>query len=109
MFTVLRGARFRPMDAQVCLLQQTVNSKLRLEPEPDNKYDPNAIKVFATDPDEIEHFVGYIAKEDCEDVLGMLRSGIAVEAFIAEENGNAPKIAVAYNFGDEPTSPASED
>jgi len=98
MITVLRGAKFRPMDAQVCLLQQTVGSILRLEPEPTNKYDPNAIKVIATDPEEIEHFVGYIAKEDCEDVLAMLAGGTPVIARIVMENGNAPSIEVEYDF-----------
>lgn len=103
MITVLRGAKFRPMDAQVCLLQQTAGSILRLEPEPTNKYDPNAIKVIATDPEGIAHFIGYIAKEDCEEVLGMLAVGQVV-AKIAVENGNAPSISVEYDFGDEESS-----
>lgn len=100
MHTVLRGCRFRPMDAQVCVLQLQVGDFLRLEPEPTNQYDPNAIKVLATNPEGIEHFIGYIAKEDCEDILGMLQVG-RVKATIASENGYAPMIEVEYDFGEE--------
>jgi len=97
--TVLRGAKFRPMDAQVCVLGLTDGQPLRLVPEPTNRFDPNAIQVHATNAEGVEHFIGYIAKEDCEDVLPLLAG--PHKAYVAEACGNAPKITVEYDFGED--------
>ncbi|MBU5342294.1 HIRAN domain-containing protein [Caldifermentibacillus hisashii] len=47
---------------------QTISNVIRFEPEPDNPYDPNAIKVFMKDVNGIEHHVGYIRREDTQEI-----------------------------------------
>lgn len=47
---------------------QTISNVIRLEPEPDNPHDSNAIKVFMKDVSGEEHHVGYIKREDIEEV-----------------------------------------
>lgn len=47
---------------------QTISNVIRLEPEPDNPYDPNAIKVFMKDVNDVEHHVGYIRREDTQEI-----------------------------------------
>lgn len=96
MQTILRGAKFRPMGAQLALLKLTAGDAVTLRPEPTNQYDPNAIQVLCTD-DEGEHFIGYVAKEDCEDVLGMLNVG-PVRASILEENGQSPSLSIEQDW-----------
>jgi hypothetical protein len=102
MQTVLRGARFRPFDAQLILLKLKAGDRLRLVPEPDNRFDPNAIQVLGTAPGDdgapVEAFIGYIAKEDCEDVHSMLAVGVPIKATILEENGNSPSIQIEHDF-----------
>ena len=44
--------------------------EVELIPEPDNKYDPNAVKVVIGG-----HHIGYIPKEKCLEVLELLSSG----------------------------------
>lgn len=43
-----------------------------LDPEPENQYDPNAIKVLAVPSREQ---IGYIPREACEDMLWALEQG----------------------------------
>lgn len=100
--TVLRGAKFRPFDAQLILLKLKAGDRLHLVPEPTNKYDPNAIQIWSSAPEEA--FVGYIAKEDCEDVLGLMRAQ-KVRASILAENGNSPSILIEPDFDDETSGP----
>ena len=74
--TELRGGFYRALSAQHTILSLPEGARLWLEPEPTNKFDPNAIQVWNLPPDgprdEAEHFLGYIAKEDCEDIRGYI-------------------------------------
>jgi hypothetical protein len=102
MQTVLRGARFRPFEAQLQLLKLKAGDRVALELDDDNKFDPgNAIKILH--PDETlasdERFLGFVAKEDCPDVRSMLAVGYPVIATILEENGNSPSIQIEHDLG----------
>lgn len=44
---------------------------LELEPEPTNKYDPHAVKVFYDD-----QFIGYVERDFSEDVSKLIDSGV---------------------------------
>lgn len=44
---------------------------LELEPEPTNKYDPHAVKVFYDD-----QFIGYVEQECSEEVSQLIESGV---------------------------------
>src|SRR5690606_41396851 len=56
--TNLAGGKFRPMDAQQITLSLEPGTPLRLEREPTNPYDPNAIKVNEVDGVHL----GYVPK-----------------------------------------------
>ena len=49
------GSHFRPLTARAHLATLQSGSVLHLDPEPDNRADPNAIRVLSAD-----HHLGYI-------------------------------------------------
>lgn len=49
-------------DRQSIIAGLTGKEPCRLQPEPDNKYDPNAIAVMVATPDGIKH-VGYVPRD----------------------------------------------
>ena len=67
------------------LAQLSVNDACRLEPEPTNQYDPNAIAVKVSHNSEIWH-VGYIPKEVAEQIAPHL-DGENLMCRIAEITG----------------------
>jgi len=113
--TVLRGAKFRPQAAQIKLLTVEKGDPLNLVPEPDNRFDPNAIKVYippkeGEEVNEESDFVGYIAREDCEDVLSFIEAinnepGTSLRVEVSAVNGQAPGIAVIMDFDSDDGSP----
>lgn len=66
---------------------------LVLEREPDNRYDPNAIKVYA----EGEH-IGYIGKDLAKDLAKRMDSGAVVEASIDEITGGEDGLYYGCNI-----------
>ncbi|MFS0822161.1 HIRAN domain-containing protein [Bacillus sp. 1P02SD] len=52
---------------------QTISDVIRLEPEPSNPYDPNAIKVFMKDVNGGEHHVGYIKRDETNDITEQMK------------------------------------
>lgn len=76
--TVLAGANFRPAPTREVLKQVALLSQrptLRLEREPSNAYDPNAIKVILTVQIPVDdqltvadedYFIGYVAGADAK-------------------------------------------
>lgn len=68
-------------------------TKTELIPEPDNPYDPNAVKVIV----DGEH-VGYIKKGSCSHILKLLREDM-IEKIDAEIKGGKYKI-VLYDYED---------
>ena len=62
------------------------NLPAQLIPEPDNKYDPNAIRVDVGDIT-----IGYMPKESCAEVLGYLNAG-RIENLAYEIAGGAFKL-----------------
>lgn len=67
--------------------------KTELIPEPDNPYDPNAVKVIV----DGEH-VGYIKKGSCSRILKLLREDM-IEKIETEIKGGKYKI-VLYDYDD---------
>jgi hypothetical protein len=104
--TELRGAFHRTNSAQANVLGLQAGSRLWLTPEPTNRFDPNAIQVWQLPPElprsETEHFLGYIAKEDCEDVLPYLEPGDdedeGYQCRVAEVRGLKPELNVGFGF-----------
>ena len=48
----------------------------KLEPEPKNEHDPNAVKVMARDAAGTWQLIGYISAELCESVKGLIGDGV---------------------------------
>lgn len=77
--TVLRGVNFRPLAAKEIVNQLIEGSGLKLEREPHNQYDGNAIKVL--DPDTDEH-LGYVAKEHAIEIAPLIDKGYDFECTV---------------------------
>lgn len=70
---------------QALIAQLTSNEPCRLEPEPDNKFDPNAIAVKVAHDGEVWH-IGYIPKEIAAEIAPHLE-GEPIMCRIAEITG----------------------
>lgn len=99
--TILAGANFRPREAKDALAYAGANAKLRLEREPTNQWDANAVKVILVetvpDPEDndasvdIEHHIGYVAKADNQDIATLLDNEYAVAQGLAAP-GHTPQV-----------------
>lgn len=58
----LVGVNFRDQRAKETVKALEVGNILQLEREPDNPYDPNAIRVVVPDHDENDNFLGFIER-----------------------------------------------
>lgn len=65
-----------------------------LEPEPDNKYDPNAVKVNI-EIDNVKFFIGYVPTGWTQRVLGTIRRSNAGWIKI-EVKGNLPVVNTSF-------------
>ncbi len=68
-----------------------VGTQLRLEREPANRFDPNAIAIMYDDKDMDEEFcLGYIPRSDNEDLAKFLEMGWGdiFEVRISQKNGD---------------------
>lgn len=91
-------------DVENCKKYLKVNGKLYLEPEPDNVYDPDAIKVIYKENGNSYH-LGYVPRYYCKDLLNQLNKGTQYSAMIqslnfesqlADENISA-KVKLIFN------------
>ena len=67
--------------------------EVELVPEPDNKYDPNAVKVVVGG-----HHIGYIPKEKCLEVLELLSSGRIERMSYDLIGGKYKRVDEDYDF-----------
>ncbi len=72
MITELRGVNFRPKDAKDIVRKLDETSTLRLQRDPENPYDHNAIQVIDVKSNE---FIGFVAKEDNEALAQKMGAG----------------------------------
>lgn len=89
---VLAGAQHRPHAAQLRCHDLFDNEALRIEPEPDNKYDPFAHKVITTD----NVFIGYVPKK----IARNLATVDIVRANVQATSGLLPHIHVETTDGE---------
>lgn len=69
---ILRGLSFRPIDAKAYAGTLTEGDSLLIEREPENAFDPNAIKVLS--PERSLH-IGYVAKEVAVELAPLMDEG----------------------------------
>ena len=76
------GVQFRPKeDIAKVLGTMKANDTLVLEPEPLNKFDPNAVKII-----QGEFFIGYVPKKFSSEVSAMLGLGAPIICTVDEVN-----------------------
>lgn len=113
--TPLRGGRFRPMRAQETTMSLAPGETVYLQPEPTNKFDPDAIAIWAlyagptedlgegatrTFNDSTQIMIGYVAKE----LTGQVRAlgePEELSAYVAAINGIMPEIEITLSDPDE--------
>lgn len=84
------GVQFRPA-AEVREVMSYIHegSYLDLKPEPENKYDPNAIKIVFVEYDTDDLHLGYVPKKFSAEVAALLEAGIDLVCIVLEANPNA--------------------
>ena len=70
-FSTLVGVTFRPAGTMAIVKSLAIGDRLYLEPEPDNAYDSNAIKVL----DEAGNHLGYLSRESNAETAEWLAEG----------------------------------
>ena len=78
----IAGAQFH--DLAKVIKDIKVGELLNLEPEPNNKYDPNAVKILHEDV-----FLGYVPKKFSAEVAGHLENEIYLECIVEEVDAKA--------------------
>ena len=79
----IAGVQFRSARDKEALVDYQEGDKLYLEAEPENKYDPNAIKIV--DEGNSFHF-GYVPKKFSAEVSSALELGLNLECTIVTHN-----------------------
>lgn len=88
MFTsAVRGIQFRPPEAQDVAYTLGVGETVKLEREPDNQYDPNAVRILYEDT-----FIGYVHKDVAQELSPALEEGKSFNAYVAGYDGRGTPI-----------------
>ena len=84
------GVQHRP-DWQDMLEELYEEQVLQLEPEPTNKYDPNAVKIMAPFETGLVRFLGYVPSKNgpAPVIASLIGKGINLRATILEVNEDA--------------------
>ena len=75
-------------DIKECKKYLNINNKLYLEPEPDNNYDENSIKVIYI-KDNKKYHLGYVPRYYSKELLEVLNNKVSYSAMIKSLNFNA--------------------
>jgi hypothetical protein len=89
----LVGVGFRPKGTKEIVANLTLGEALDLEREPENAFDPNAIKVFECNG----HHIGYIQRDVAEVLAQAMDSGHVPRVALRElpDRGN-PILEIRY-------------
>jgi hypothetical protein len=87
----IAGVQFRPRDEiNRAVKQLEVGELVSLEREPDNKFDPNAVKILTSiiNQDEMEEdiFLGYVPKKFSSEVSALLDYDVVVNCTVTAVN-----------------------
>lgn len=88
--SVLRGAKFRPMEAQNVAAELEGGQEVHLVADHDNEYDQFAVRVMAESErgsGHFDQFIGFIHKATAPKVQPLLDAGEAYSAEVYEPNG----------------------
>lgn len=89
----LAGANFRPAKAKLAVHALVVGSPLTFEREPENRYDPLAIRVLSDG-----NFIGFVPKEVNPEISQLLdlQPELDWKIEVVQENGLKPVIQASY-------------
>lgn len=123
----LMGVNFRGKEIAALVESLSIGTTFSLERDPENKYDPNAIKVIFAMPNNDEPvFVGFVAKEVAEelaplldagytatatifDFLGPIKPHLEIEATLADDESGEDEDESEDETGDDEATSASTD
>lgn len=108
----IAGVQFRPTEIKKKISELMVGDKLILDPEPTNKFDPNAVRIMITISEDT--FLGYVPKKFSSEVSAMIEAGIDIECIVDEINPKAKawemcKVTVKASIEDEESSMLDHD
>ena len=85
------GVQFRPSSVKTVIAGLTKGQYLYLEPEPDNKFDPNAVKIICSGLKEGDEdvFLGYVPKKFSSEISAALEIDADIECIIEAVNPGA--------------------
>ena len=93
-FSPIVGTHFRPSEAKSLANSLSPGEYVELEPEPENPYDPMAVRVMY----ESEH-IGYIARQNNYQVSEWLQDGGDVIAKVIGREGGKHVLLIAWEEG----------
>ena len=91
--TILRGASFRPMEAQAAVLNLIPGKELLLVREPENVHDNNAIMVVTHD----EIHIGFVAAEHAATLAPLMDEGLQFICTVDAGAGEVKKSILDHN------------
>jgi len=113
-YTKVNGLNFRPKEDRQVYYNADAGEIIRLEREPENKYDKHAVKCLVERPTPSYGtihdwvFVGYVPKEHAPKVSRALAEGkLIVQAYKALTNDNS--MVISFNEPDTEVAPAEEE
>jgi hypothetical protein len=85
------GVQFRPSNVKDEIKKLNKGQYLYLELEPDNKFDPNAVKILCNGLQEGDDnvFLGYVPKKFSSEVAALLEARIELECVVDTVNKEA--------------------
>lgn len=87
----LAGAQFRPAEAKAALRTAAIGDVVSLEPDPENEYDPQAVKVVFAG-----HHIGFIPKSANPPIFAALQAEDEVTvSIVAFESALKPVLEVS--------------
>lgn len=91
-FSNIVGTHFRPSEARALAASLTIGDQVDLEADPENPYDPMAVKVMYDD----EH-IGFIARHNNYQISEWLQDGGEASARIVDRDGKYHVILIEWD------------
>jgi len=84
----IAGVKFRPSaEIKLALNEIEEGTELFLDPEPTNRFDPNAIRIVYGNPvEERPLFIGYVPKIYSSEITGLIEIGLDVKCYATKIN-----------------------
>jgi hypothetical protein len=91
-YVTVVGTHFRSSEAKTIVNALAIgDTGFTFEAEPDNEYDPNAVKVFVSS----EH-IGYLSRQNNSQLAQLAQSGAALSASVIDFEGRKPVLHVTW-------------